>query len=177
MDGLGGATVGFVDETAMMVDPDRKRVINTRKVKYRSKGASGARRANLFGFMALNGNDVAMASATAKSIDFISFMEAVRDANPAGTVVLVLDNATIHRSEASMRAAEELGIIPVFLPPYSPDLNPIEIGWRDMKRELASVLDFDLLVEASGPTALELFKKRKMSYSAHWRKVFLCDIR
>lgn len=40
MDGLEEATVSFVDETAMMVDPDRKRMINTSKVKYRSKGAS-----------------------------------------------------------------------------------------------------------------------------------------
>ena len=54
----------------MMVHPGRKRMINTRKVKYRSKCDSGARRANLFGFMALNGNDVEMGSATAKSIDF-----------------------------------------------------------------------------------------------------------
>jgi hypothetical protein len=104
-------------------------------------------------------------------------MEAVREEKPAGTVVMVLDNATIYRSEASMRAAEELGIIPVFLPPYSPGLNPIEIGWRDMRRELAAVLNFDLLVEDSGPTALELFKKRKMSYSAHWGQVFLYDKR
>ena len=104
-------------------------------------------------------------------------MEAVREANTAGTVILVLDNATIHRSGASMRAAEELGIIPVFLPPYSPDLNPIEIGWRYMKRELAAVLNFDVLVEDSGPTALKLFKKRKMSYSAHWGQVFLYDKR
>ena len=98
---MGLPTVGFVDETAMVVDPGR--MINTRKVKYSSRGESGARRANLFGFMSLNGNDVAMVSATAKSIDFMSFMEAVREANPAG--IVILDNATIHRSEASMRAA------------------------------------------------------------------------
>jgi len=46
-----------------------------------------------------------------------------------------------------------------------------------MKKELALILDLDLLVYASGPTELNFFRTRKMSYSAYRRKVFLCDIR
>ncbi|MGC8696600.1 MAG: transposase [Conexivisphaera sp.] len=165
--------IGFVDETAMLVEPWRRRVVNTMTVRYRSKGKEGIRRINLFGFMAPNGRDVAMASATARSIDFMSLMEAARDANPAGPIVMVLDNAAIHRSEATRRRADELGILLVYLPPYSPDLNPIEIAWRDLKVELARILDFDSLAAASGPAALRLFGERKMSYSARWREMFL----
>jgi transposase len=122
--------------------------------------------------MAPNGRDVAMASATARYIDFMSLM----DANPSGPTVMALDNAAIHRSEATRRGADELGDpagLPPYLPPYSPDLNPIEMAWRDLKVGLARILDFDSLAAASGPAALRLFGERKMSYSARWREVFL----
>ncbi|MDP4228511.1 MAG: transposase, partial [Bacteroidota bacterium] len=33
--------------------------------------------------------------------------------------------------------ARELGIILVFLPPYSPDLNPVEFVWKTIKREVS----------------------------------------
>jgi transposase len=88
-------------------------------------------------------------------------------------MVIVLDNAAIHRSEATRRRADELGILSVHLPPYSLDLNPIEMAWRDLKRELARILDLDSLAEESGPAAPHLFEGRKMSYSAHWREAFL----
>jgi transposase len=30
------------------------------------------------------------------------------------------------------KAEEELNIRFIYLPPYSPDLNPIEFGWKDL---------------------------------------------
>lgn len=50
--------------------------------------------------------------------------------------VLVLDNATIHRSQqvqAKRREWRQHGLRLVFLPPYSPELNPIEILWKQFK--------------------------------------------
>ncbi len=35
--------------------------------------------------------------------------------------------------------AKELGIYLVYLPPYSPDLNPIEFIWKSLKRVLSLV--------------------------------------
>ena len=72
-----------------------------------------------------------------------------------------------------MKVASELGITLTFLLPYSPDLNPIEFSWKDLKRELAMKLNFDSVVEASEPTALKLFRERKLTYSAKWIKSFL----
>ncbi|PSN95016.1 hypothetical protein B9Q09_03585 [Candidatus Marsarchaeota G2 archaeon ECH_B_SAG-C16] len=83
----------------------------------------------------------------------------------------------IHKSAMAREAAQKLNVKLVYLPHYFPDLNPIEFGWKDMKKELALILDLDLLVYASGPTELNFFRTRKMSYSAYRRKVFLCDIR
>lgn len=40
--------------------------------------------------------------------------------------VILLDNATIHHTERAIKLIQSVGAIVHFLPPYSPDLNPIE---------------------------------------------------
>ena len=47
--------------------------------------------------------------------------------------VFVLDNATFHKRSDSREALEQAGHIVEFLPPYSPDLNPIEHKWAELK--------------------------------------------
>ena len=47
--------------------------------------------------------------------------------------VIVLDNATFHKRNDIRRAIEEKHFILEFLPPYSPDLNPIEQKWAQAK--------------------------------------------
>jgi transposase len=52
-----------------------------------------------------------------------------------GSVTVVLDNASIHRAKAVqnfVRDNERLSI--VFLPPYAPELNPVELVWAYVKR-------------------------------------------
>ena len=50
--------------------------------------------------------------------------------------VLIIDNATHHRKDAIYDIADEYGFKVIFLPPYSPDLNPIEKFWANVKRRL-----------------------------------------
>ncbi|UCM85104.1 MAG: IS630 family transposase [Rickettsia endosymbiont of Culicoides impunctatus] len=51
----------------------------------------------------------------------------------AGQVV-ILDNAAFHKSKKTKDLIESVGCRVIFLPPYSPDLNPIEKFWANMKR-------------------------------------------
>jgi transposase len=51
----------------------------------------------------------------------------------AGQVV-IMDNAAFHRSQKTKELIESVGCRAIFLPPYSPDLNPIEKFWANMKR-------------------------------------------
>jgi hypothetical protein len=46
---------------------------------------------------------------------------------------LVIDNANIHRSVELQEMCKEAGIELAFLPPYSPDLNPIEQSFHALK--------------------------------------------
>jgi len=50
--------------------------------------------------------------------------------------VLIIDNATHHRKDTIYDIADEHGFKVIFLPPYSPDLNPIEKFWANIKRRL-----------------------------------------
>ena len=47
--------------------------------------------------------------------------------------VVVMDNASFHKRADILEAIEQAGGLVVFLPPYSPDFNPIEKKWAQAK--------------------------------------------
>lgn len=47
--------------------------------------------------------------------------------------IVVMDNMRTHHAKAVRAVVEELKINVIFLPPYSPDLNPIEMMWSKIK--------------------------------------------
>lgn len=61
---------------------------------------------------------------------------------PTGLIVLVMDNASFHHSAAVQAALSffEDRVIVIWLPPYSPDLNPIERFWKHLKANCANYL-------------------------------------
>ena len=75
---------------------------------------------------------------------------------PKGKTI-IMDNASFHHSKEVKEEIELAGHKILFLPPYSPDLNPIEKQWANLKREvrkLRETMEFDEAVEIS-------FKKRR----------------
>ena len=49
-----------------------------------------------------------------------------------------MDNLSAHKSELTLELIELAGARVLFLPPYSPDLNPIEKMWSKVKQYLRS---------------------------------------
>lgn len=68
-----------------------------------------------------------------------------------GTVV-ILDNLSTHRSPRAAEALKQRGSWFLFLPPYSPDLNPIEQAFAKLKAHLRRIgaRTYDQLIAAIG---------------------------
>lgn len=50
--------------------------------------------------------------------------------------IVVLDNLAAHKMQPVREAIESVGARLLFLPPYSPELNPIELCWSKLKHIL-----------------------------------------
>lgn len=63
--------------------------------------------------------------------------------------VIILDNARFHRMSHLEELCEEFGHQLLPLPPYSPEYNPIEKTWAQIKKYLRKVLpNYDTFLEA-----------------------------
>ena len=81
-------------------------------------------------------------------------LQALVDKHPTGIIYIAWDNANTHQDdevEAVVRAAAGRLVL-LYLPTYSPWLNPIEMLWRHFRREVTHCEIFEtvkLLLEAS----------------------------
>lgn len=63
--------------------------------------------------------------------------------------IVIMDNATFHKSKKTKELIESVGCSILFLPPYSPDLNPIEKFWANLKARIkSSLINFKSLSDA-----------------------------
>lgn len=76
------------------------------------------------------------------------FVEALLKTVPKHSV-LIMYNATFHRKARLCELADKVDCKILFLPPYSPDLNPIEKFWAWLKQKLREILpQYDVLMDA-----------------------------
>ncbi len=66
--------------------------------------------------------------------------------------VVILDNVGFHKSERAVQLVKERGAWLLFLPAYSPDLNPIEMAFSKLKTLLRkpAARSFDAITKALG---------------------------
>ncbi len=68
---------------------------------------------------------------------FQLFLDEFSLQHPTEFKILVLDNGAFHKAK-SLKIPENIGLI--FLPPYSPELNPAENIWAMLKRKFTNRL-------------------------------------
>lgn len=134
----------YFDESGFSTTPcvpyGWQRVGETRKIPcHRSK------RMNVLGFFSRENDlffQVSEQSVTTETVihAFDAFVQAYASQyeETKAPCFVILDNASIHRSSAFKEKLgdwERQGVYLHFLPPYSPELNLIEIVWRKVKYE------------------------------------------
>lgn len=133
---IGDMAIGFVDETRPQNTANTVRVWSFEKVRaIKNTTKFGT---NTIGFYAIKGNSVKEFLQDSKATSIAQFLESIKSANEEyKAVIIVIDNFASHRSKLVRDKAKELGLYLVYLPPYSPDLNPIEFIWKSIKRILS----------------------------------------
>ncbi len=124
--------MGFVDESSQNINSNTQRLWSFGELKKRKNTMH--LKANSIGCFMLNGIDNISFPIHTKAEDFCEFLAEVRYWNQIGRICLLLDNFATHKAKRVREKAKELNIELIYLPPYSPDLNPIEYIWKSIKR-------------------------------------------
>jgi transposase len=87
-------------------------------------------------FSPFNGDSLVMELPYCNSENFQIFLNEMSKKNPQEYQIILLDNGAFHKAK-SLIIPENIKLI--FLPPYSPELNPAELVWLNMKRKLTNI--------------------------------------
>lgn len=164
--------IGFLDEFSSQTTANTVRVWsfgkpiikkNTTKIK-----------ASTIGYYALIGNSIEGFLKNSKAESIKEFMIQIKKANEKyDAIVLVIDNFPSHKSTIVKDIADDLNIHLVYLPPYSPDLNPIEFIWKSLKRVLSlTFIKTEDELKAITKFNFQNFSK-SLCYAKNWVESFL----
>jgi len=93
----------------------------------------------ILGAMSLSGMIATMTIEEATDADiFLAYVEQVLSPVLKPGDVVVMDNLSSHKVDGVRESIEKAGAELLYLPPYSPDLNPIEKAWAKLKQLLRS---------------------------------------
>ena len=100
---------------------------------------------------------------------FLVYVEKVLLPTLQGGEIVVLDNLSSHKISRVVELVESAGAEVWYLPPYSPDLNPIEPMWSKVKQVLRSVAarTFDGLVDAIRTALDQVSTSDLLGYFTH----------
>jgi transposase len=148
----------FIDETAALTNMVRGYGRSRRGARAHGAAPFGHwRRLTVIGALGCEGVVGAMGveAATSGAV-FGAFLERVLLPELRATkpdAVIVMDNLSAHKTKAVRALLERSGFTYRYLPPYSPDLNPIEPAWAKVKARLrtAAARTAEALHAALGP--------------------------
>ena len=128
----------FADSTHPMLNPVLSSGWIRKGRNFDIKTNSGRERVNINGAIEMNTlNVVSRSCKRVNGSTMCDLLRAVRMKHPRERrLYMILDNAGYNKSYEVQDMAKELGIRIVYLPSYSPNLNPIERLWKFMKKKV-----------------------------------------
>lgn len=139
---MGLHTALFLDEAALwLTQPNTYtwRLVGCPMEVPTSKARGITARLNLMGCMDFATREVRYREIEGNTTgkDVLAFLDTLAaEADPSCPTIVIADRASVHtcKQVASKRKDwKRLGLILAFLPPYSPELNPMELEWRHLK--------------------------------------------
>ena len=114
------------------------------------------------------GPSLAVEGATTREV-FEAYLEGVLAPTLSPGQVVVMDNLSAHKGGRVREIIEEHGCELIYLPPYSPDLNPIEEAFAKIKGMLrrAGARTKDALVEVLGEALSAVSARDARGYFEH----------
>ena len=130
--------VYFADSTHPMLNPILSSGWIRKGKEYEVKTNSGRQRVNINGAIEMKTlNVVSRSCKRVNGSSMCDLLRAIRLKHPkARKIHLILDNAPYNKSNQVRDLARELKIKILYLPAYSPNLNPIERLWKFMKKKV-----------------------------------------
>ena len=113
---------------------------------------------------------------SSKTEDMMMFLYSVRRANGDAPIVMILDNCATHHSRSVTELADQLDIHLVYLPPYSPDLNPIELIWKSLKRVVSKLFFPNREALIAELETRFVYEASKSTYLGSWRSIFYPEL-
>ena len=116
-----------------------------------------------YGIGAVNyrtGQTVVLIRRRKRRCEIVELLEALLQKHPTGRVYVAWDNSNAHEDdevEAVLRGAADRLVL-LYLPTYSPWLNPIEMLWRHLRREVSHCESFPT-IEALVAAAYAFFDR------------------
>jgi transposase len=131
----------FVDETATSTNMDRRYGRSPEGERLEGKVPHGHWKVTtLVAALTACGIQAAMTTDGAINGDlFVAFVEQVLVPTLKAGDVVILDNLSSHKRAEARQLIEACGASLIFLPAYSPDLNPIEMAFSKLKAILRKV--------------------------------------
>ena len=130
--------VYFADSTHPMLNPILSSGWIRKGKEYEVKTNSGRQRVNINGAIEIKTlNVVSRSCKKVNGSSMCDLLRAIRLRHPrARKISLILDNAPYNKSSLVKDLSQELRIRLMYLPAYSPNLNPIERLWKFMKKKV-----------------------------------------
>lgn len=130
-----GKPIVYIDESGFAHDMPRTHGYSDKGKRCYGKHDWGAKgRTNVIG--ALIGSTLTAIGLLSESVDtsvFTCWVEKFLLPNIPRNCVIVMDNASFHKGSDMQMLIANSGHTLLYLPPYSPDLNPIEKKWAHVK--------------------------------------------
>ena len=134
----------FIDETGIHLGMTRlcgRAPIGERLYDSEVPGDKG-KNISLIGGMSIDGLIATMSVVGSVNTDvFLFYVQEILIPQLWVGAIIVMDNLPVHHALVVREAMEAVGAKVVFLPPYSPDLSPIELCWSKLKQLLRSAKD------------------------------------